>query len=472
MKDPVQLAQMARAAAQRMDWASAQHLMLEALQLAPDAPALHLNYGNILKQLGRYDEARVAYEQALYWQPNWADAQYNLGNLALVQHDFIAATEHYRATLDANPKHIEAHYNLATLLTNLGQFAPAHQHFAAALALNPQHTDALHNLGRLYRRENRHDLARRYYQLALASNPEHALSQYSLGTLDLYEGNWLSGWAGYEKRWAALHKPYPQTALPRWSGEAVSGNAKLLVIAEQGFGDILQFSRFFPSLLQHFSEVSVLIPAALLRLFTDSFDKKIQFITELDHHAGFSHHIPMMSVAFALNITEQTLSGQAYLRANSAAVQAWCDQLPKGFKVGLAWQGNPQQVDNRWRSIPSHCLTPLLAIDQVIWCNLQYRIAAPAQLRDDSTQWQDFADAAAYIQNLDLVISACTATVHLAGALGVPTILLCRHDADWRWQGERSDSPWYASIRILRQHALLDWATPISAAVQAVKARI
>jgi tetratricopeptide (TPR) repeat protein len=469
MQDPVQLAQLARAAAQRADWDKAETLMRQALQLAPDAAALHLNYGNILKQLGRYDQASVAYEQALYWQPNWADAHYNLGNLAVLQQNPLAAAEHYRATLDAQPQHLEAHYSLASILTNLGQFAPAHQHFAAALALKPDHTDALHNLGRLYRRENQTALARQHYQATLAVNPAHALSQYSLGTLDLYEGRWQSGWAGYEARWAALHKPYPSTPLPRWSGEPVDMGAKLLVIGEQGYGDMLQFARFLPELASIFAEVYVLVPTALQQLFADGFaDQHIQIVTELPNHLAFTHHIPLMSVAGALNINETRLSGQPYLCANPATVQAWREQLPAGFKVGLAWQGNPQQADNRWRSIPTSQLAPLLTLPNICWCNLQYGVTAPAPVRDDSAHWQHFADTAAYIQNLDLVVTTCTSIVHLAGALGVPTLLLSRVDADWRWQAERTDSPWYASVNLIRQRSLFEWADVIAAARSAI----
>ncbi|QLI81659.1 tetratricopeptide repeat protein [Chitinibacter fontanus] len=465
MKDPVQLAQLARAAAQRADWDKAQTLMFQALQLAPDAAALHLNYGNILKQLGRYDEARVAYEQALHWQPNWADAHYNLGNLALVQQNPIAATEHYRATLDANPAHIEAHYNLATILTNLGQFAPAHQHFAAALALNPNHADALHNLGRLYRRQNQIEQARHYYQAALLANSEHALAKYSLGTLDLYEGHWLSGWQGYEARWKALNRPYPATPVPRWTGDTVPQSAHLLVIGEQGFGDMLQFARFLPQLRRIFDAVTVLVPSALSRLLQQSFGSAIKIVTELHDHNDFTHHIPLMSLAAALKITEHNLCGDAYLCADANDVATWQARLPTGFKVGLAWQGNPQQTDNRWRSIPTPQLAPLLAQPGVVWCSLQVGITPPVGLRDDSAGWHDFADTAAYLKNMDLVISCCTATIHLAGALGIPCLLLSRIDADWRWQGLRHDSPWYTSLQIARQTSFNEWQQPIAQAI-------
>ncbi len=470
MKDPVQLAQLARSAAQRADWAQAQILMAQALQLAPEAPALHLNYGNILKQLGRYDEARIAYEQALHWQPDWADAHYNLGNLALLQHNALAATEHYRATLDANPAHAEAHYNLATLLTNLGRFAPAHEHFAAALRLKPEYPDALHNLGRLYRREGELAQARAHYLAALRLNPEHHLASYSLGTLSLLEGKWQEGWQGYESRWQALYRPYPNTPLPRWSGEVVNRSARLLVIGEQGFGDMLQFVRFLPQLLHRFAQVTVLVPDTLQQLLQQSLPPEINVVTSLSDHSGLTHHIPLMSLAAALQIDEAKLDGAPYLHPDPAALAYWRQHLPTGFKAGLAWQGNPQQADNRWRSIPLAQLQSLLDLPGIHWCNLQYG-AHPAQLRDDCAEWCNFADTAAYIANLDLVVSSCTSIVHLAGALGVPTLLLSRVDADWRWQTERSDSPWYSSLRILRQPGLDDWSAPVQQAAQYIGQR-
>ncbi|WP_047396832.1 tetratricopeptide repeat protein [Chitinibacter sp. ZOR0017] len=470
MQDPAQLAQLARSAAQRNDWAAAEQLMAQALALAPQVAPLHLNYGNILKQLGRLDAARSAYEHALYWQPDWADAHYNLGNLALAQHDQLAAAEHYRAAIRSQPDYLPAHYSLGTILTNLGQLPPAHQHFATVLQREPQHLDALHNLGRLYRREGRLDDARACYQQVLQLAPEHALARYSLGTLDLLQGHWAAGWKGYEARWAALGKAYPATPLPRWQGEAVAPEAKLLVIGEQGYGDMLQFARFLPQLCTRFAQVTVLVPAALQRLLQQSFPQ-LEIVSELASHAGFTHHIPYMSLAGALQISEADLSGEAYLQVDSAEAAQWQAQLAPGRKIGLAWQGNPQQVDNGWRSIALSQLAPVLAQPGIQWCSLQHGHTAPAPLRNDLQHSPDFAATAAYLQQLDLVITVCTSVAHLAGALGRPTLLLSRFDADWRWQVQRSDSPWYRSMQIIRQPQLGDWAAVVEQVRQGLAAK-
>lgn len=249
-------------------------------------------------------------------------------------------------------------------------------------------------------------------------------------------------------------------------GDAVPAGAHLLVIGEQGFGDMLQFARFLPQLRAFFDEVTVLVPSALCRLLQQSFGTAIKVVSELHSHDDFSHHIPLMSLAGVLNITENTLCGDAYLCADRHDVAAWHARLPAGLKVGLAWQGNPQQTDNRWRSIPTPQLAPLLAQPGVLWCSLQLGVAAPNGLRDDSADWRDFADTAAYLKNMDLVISCCTATIHLAGALGIPSLLLSRIDADWRWQGQRPDSPWYASLEIVRQTQFNDWSSAINAAIR------
>ena len=426
-----------------------------AIKLAPDEAALHINLANVLKALSRGDDAQASLLKALELAPDNALAHYNLGNLLRDQGQLQTALQSFDRALQLAPQHLDIRYNRACLLFDLDQLDAARHAFEALLQAHPQHARGWHNLGNTLRALGQFDAVRQCYQRALQIE-RLPVTPYALGTLDLLCGNWAAGWAGYELRWAATGKAPFTTALPQWRGEAVAGSARLLVVAEQGFGDQIQFARFLPLLLSRFASITVVVPQPLRRLLQDNLGQaNLGFVSQVPGAAGYQYHLPFMSMAAVLEVDEALLARIAvpYLAAPAAVPGA------HGLQVGLVWQGNAAQPDNRLRSIHVAELAPLLALPDVHWHSLQFRPTdpLPAGVNDATTGWHDFADAAVAIQQLDLVITVCTVTAHLAGALGKPVWLLCRFDADWRWQTQRPDSPWYPSMRIFRQHAPRDW---------------
>lgn len=452
-------------------WPEAETALRRALQMAPDEAALHINLANVLKQQHQFDAAQAALERALRLSPDNALAHYNMGNLLRDRHQPQQALQHFETALSAAPQHADIRYNRACVLFELDQLDAARAAFEQLLRDTPQHARAWHNLGNTWRALGQVDAARDCYQRALQVEAL-PVTPYALGTLDMLCGRWAEGWVGYEQRWTATGKPRPATHLPPWQGQPVPPASRLLVLPEQGLGDQMQFARFLPLLLQHFATVCVLVPPPLLRLLQQSLTQPgLQFVGQAPEASGFDFHIPLMSLGAALQIDSTTIAAHAqpYLRAATPPAQT----ASANMQIGLAWCGNPAQPDNRLRSIETALLQPLLHLEGMHWHSLLYQHPEPLPpgVSDATTHWRDMADAADTVLGLDLIITVCTATAHLAGALGKPVWLLSRFDADWRWQRAGADCAWYPSMRIFRQHAPRDWHGVIAEVALALEMR-
>ncbi|UXY14607.1 tetratricopeptide repeat protein [Chitiniphilus purpureus] len=467
-------AALGQACARLGDPVAARAALARAVALDPRSPALRLNLANVLRTLGETAAARAELERALQLAPDYAPAHYNLANLLRDNNAPEAAKAHYLAALDAAPDHLESRYNLGCLLRQHGEMTEALATFEAVLARAPGHADAWHNLGGCRRALGDWEGARAAYRQALALS-DTPLPRYALGTLDLLHGRWREGWIGYEARWAACGVTPPTVPLPRWHGEAVAATARLLVFSEQGYGDLLQFARFVPQLQARFATVTLACPPAMARLMAASLDG----VTVCDHlpdPATFTHCVPIMSLAATLQVDEAMLRTfpVPYLRTPEGGAPA---VRGTGLNIGLCWTGNPGQADNIQRTVPLGLLRNLAHLPGITWHNLQQGKAEQARaagftLHDASAHWRDFADTAAYLDGLDLVISACTSIAHLAGALGRPVWLVSRFDADWRWLLAREDSPWYPSLRLFRQPRPGDWPAAVAALEGALRQRL
>ncbi|SMC22358.1 Tetratricopeptide repeat-containing protein [Andreprevotia lacus DSM 23236] len=447
-KDPVLHADLGLTFARMADWPAARTALLRAVELAPGNVSARVNLANVLRQHGDDDGARLQLEAALKREPQHALARFNLGNLHKDRQGWAAAEAQYLAALRARPDHHDARHALGNVLKEQNRIGEAIEALRHTVQQAPR-PRAWHDLGNAYGAANQYDDARAAYQQALQLQPDFALSHYVLGTLDLKLGNWGSGWRGYEARFAALGQALPASRLPRWFGEPVPATAALLIYPEQGYGDMIQFARFLPRLRERFARVTMICPTALLRLFAGSFPD-IGFVDTIPaDEAGYTHYMPVMSLATVLGITEAALDGAAYLKTPATAGQA----SPR--RIGISWTGNPAQADNRWRSMPFEQLAPLWQLPGVRWQSLQYGAEVPSTMQPMPAG--DFLDTAALMMQLELVITVCTSVAHLAGALGRPVWLLSRADADWRWQAGRADSPWYGSMRIYRQQQRAIW---------------
>lgn len=429
---------------------------------------------------GRLDDAEQAARVALQHAPDTAAARHVLG---MVHHDrnrLAEAEDSFRGALRINPEAPSAWINLGLIRQKLGDLPEAEACYRVAARLGAPVCTVGGNLGLVLLEQGRVEEAELACRMALAERPDDPGPRLNLAMVLLLTGRLTEGWDAYEARldvdpWrvpaaAPVRNPAarPLTDLREAEGRTV------LLRAEQGFGDTLQFCRYAPLLAERGARVVLEVPAPLVRLL-----RTLPGVSDVVATGApmpwFDFHCWLMSLPRLFGTTLETIPATIpYLRADPALVQAWRARLAErpGRRVGLAWAGG-QRPDNphaaaidRRRSIPLADLAPLSAVGDRAFVSLCLgRDETPADggwLYDPSGHIGDFADTAALMESLDLVIAVDTAAAHLAGALGRPVWLLNRHDTCWRWLRDRDDSPWYPTLRQFRQPVAGDWASVIA----------
>jgi tetratricopeptide (TPR) repeat protein len=447
-----------------------------ALDLRPDYPEAYNNLGNALKQEGQLDEAVVCYRRALDLRPDLPEAHNNLGTALKQKGQLDEAVACARRALDLRPDYLDAHNNLGLALREQGRLDEAAACYRSALDFEPDYLDAHINLGTTLREQERLDEAVTCYRTALHLKPDFADAHVGLAMALLARGDMTAGWEEYEWRWKqpGTIKARRNFAQPQWRGEAAAGQT-LLIHAEQGFGDTLQFCRYATLAAARGLRVIMQVQKSLVRLLR-SLSGAGLVMGIGDELPAFDLHCPMLSMPLALRTTITTIpSATCYLHADEVQSATWRTHLAskanQGPRIGLAWAGNPRihspdaaAVDRR-RSLPPDRLAPLFEVPGLHFVSLQHGgPVAPTRflLTDFMHEMDDFADTAALIANLDLVISVDTAVVHLAAALGKPVWMLDRFDPCWRWLVGRRDSPWYPTLRLYRQPHPGDWHSVIA----------
>ena len=446
-----------------------------ALELKPDNAAAYSRLAQALQQAERLEEAVESYRRALALNPDHADAHNNLGVALAEQGRWAGAAESHRRAIELDPDHAEAHSNLGSALISLGQPGAAIECLQRAIEVKPSLAGAYANLGAARVAQNRPGEAIEAYLRGLAHAPDDADLHTNLAFAQLATADFDSGWQEFEWRWRTRQLRPRRFAQPLWAGAEI-GDRVVLLHAEQGFGDTIQFCRYAP-LVAGKSRVILEVPRPLVRLLS-SLEGISCIVAEGDPLPPFDLHCPLLSLPRAFGTSLATIPGEVpYLEADATQVTAWRDRLAElaGLRVGLAWAGGARaseprlQAVARRRSIELNDFAALAGLVGVSFVSLQIGEAAaqtrspPPGLRlyDRTGEIDDFADTAALIEALDLVISVDTAVAHLAGALGKPVWLLNRFDTDWRWLLEREDSPWYPTMRIFRQPAAGDWGAVI-----------
>ncbi|HWK43785.1 MAG TPA: tetratricopeptide repeat-containing glycosyltransferase family protein [Stellaceae bacterium] len=453
-----------------------------AIAIRPDYAEAWSNRGIALTELGRPLDALASCDRALAIRPDHADA---LSARGLALRDLARqpeALDSYDRALALRPDFADAQINKANVLRDIGRFEEAEAACRVAVTLRPDLPAAQHNLGNMLQDLGRVDEAEAYFREALRLNPNSAGTHSNLGMLLMLVGRLDEAWPEYEWRWridgmrgVTDRRDFVQ---PQWTGEPL-GDRVLLVHAEQGFGDSLQFCRYVALLAASGARIVVEVPPALRRLVT-SFAGLEHVVARGDPLPDFDLHCPMLSLPGAFRTTLATIPAAVpYLRADAGEAAVWRERLGAlpGLRVGLVWAGNPRrqvaamEVVDRRRSVTLDHLAPLADIAGVSFVSLQKGDGATQAARPPSSMalhdWTgelgDFADTAALIEGLDLVISVDTAVLHLAGALGKPVWLLNRFDSCWRWLRDRDDSPWYPTLRQFRQPSPGDWDSVVAA---------
>jgi tetratricopeptide (TPR) repeat protein len=448
-------------------WDEATEVFRKVVALDPGIPEAWNNLGNALVNTGRANNAIEAFERAVKSKLDFDDAFSNLGGALALVNRWDEAREAYQRAISINPNSPEAWNNLGTALAREGNARGAINAFSRSVALRPEFGEAHSNLAGALADAGRYDESIASSRRAIELSPDNAAAHWNLAMMLLLKGDFAAGWVEGEWRWQVINKPHGLTQ-PQWKGEALEGRT-ILLHAEQGRGDTIQFVRYVPMVAARGGRVILRCQRELVRLFS-GLPGVHRVIASDDPLPPFDLHCPLMSLPLAFGTERSTIpESRGYLRADESLVKAWSARLSPNasrLRVGLAWAGNPEHQNDRNRSIALATLGPLADVGGVEWYSLQKgpareQIQAVPQLRliDQTNELADFADTAALVANLDLVLAVDTAVAHLSAAMGRRTWLLLPFVPDWRWLLDRDDSPWYPTARLLRQPTAGDWAS-------------
>jgi tetratricopeptide (TPR) repeat protein len=475
----------------------------DALSRRPDFLQAFFNMGNSLRSKGNDEAARSCYQRAVDLDPRFISAHLCLGEIDKAQKNFLAARAHfedalaidscsadaiqgiaeichaeekleealagYQTVLDLDPTRAETWNMSGTIYHCLQRVEEAEACYRKALELEPEGLSLLNNLGSILNTRAKLQEAVSVFRHLLEINDQYAEGHWNMALALLGMGEYAEGWREYEWRFRKAN-PVPERNLtqPRWDGSTLGGKT-ILVYAEQGFGDTLQFIRYTPMVAGRGGKVIVECQVSALKRLLESCPGVAEVVVAGSSLPHFDCHVPLLSLPLLFGTTLETIPASVpYLKALPADVEKWRMRLgeKKGLRVGLVWYGRQDQVLNRKRSCPLELFSPLGSVPNVEFYSLQIGEGAEQlkegtpglYIKDLTGEITDFADTAAFIANLDLVVTIDTAVAHLAGAVGAQTWVILPYGADWRWLQNRSDSPWYPTMRLFRQQTPGDWA--------------
>jgi tetratricopeptide (TPR) repeat protein len=441
-----------------------------ALALRPDYHEAWYNRARALQELGRIDDALADYDAALALQPDDVDTHVNRATaLQEVRRDDDALAAYERA-LALAPGHAKALYNRGTAHQRAGRLPAALADFDAALATQPHYVEALINRGAVLEDLGHGADALAAYEQALRINPKSAKAHWNAALSHLLAGDFARGWPRHEWRWDALnlHDRKRNFTETLWLGEEPLAGKTILLHAEQGLGDTLQFCRYAPLVAALGARVILEVQAPLKGLL-DGLPGVDLLLAHGDTLPPFDFHCPLLSLPLAFRTDFTNLPAQVpYLHADPAFRAIWKARLGGGAesKVGLAWSGNPKHGKDQHRSLPLAAMGRLaeaglpmrfVSVQKEVRETDRAYLAAHPEIVHCGADLTDFSQTAALVASLDLVITVDTSIAHLAGALGKPVWILLPFSPDWRWLRGRGDSPWYPTAQLLRQSTPGDW---------------
>lgn len=441
----------------------------QARQLdAADAQVL-LHLGECHESLQQWRQAEECLREYLSAYPDETDARVRLGFVLTRQDNLEAAAAEYESIIQRQPDYVEIHNNLSYVYDRMGKLDEAVTAAEKAISLQPTFADGHNNLGNALRSLHRLEEAITAFERAQSLKPDFSLAEFNLATTRMLAGDLRGGWAGFEAREAIMPTPTVEFAQPRWHGERLDGGT-LFIHADEGLGDTIQFVRFVALAKQH-SQAHIVLQCQ------QQLSELLQVVAGIDHIIAegepvpkFDAHISLLSLPGLFETDWDSLTNSVpYLRAEPHHADRFADEFNRArdrMKVGIVWQGNPAQPRDIVRSCPLEKLAPLTSNPDIAFMSLQTGTSGLSQLAgcsfresvtDIGSQLTNFAETAAVLNNLDLLISVDTSVAHLAGALGTPVWTMLSHTPDWRWLLGRQDSPWYPSMRLFRQQSWGDW---------------
>ena len=428
--------------------------------------------GLIFHSLRQFERALVSYDEGLRIEPDNAELNNRRGVALLELGRAREALACFDRLLASAPNHLDALGNRGNALLKLNRVADALAAYERALEFAPKNAQLLINRAVALRRLDRPYEALMGVAGALTSKPHFAQARFVESVARLTLGDFGAGWRAYEARWQVgwLASQRRDFAAPLWLGEESLGGKTILLHAEQGLGDTIQFVRYAPLLAARGANVILEVQAPLVRLLSPM-QAAAAVLARKAPLPRYDYHCPLLSLPFACGTMLDTIPAEIpYIAADDADVGSWRARLPQRRpRVGLVWSGERSHDNDLNRSIRLETLRPLLDLPDLAFVSLQHEVreedAALLQSRSDVLQigprFEDFADTAAAIAALDAVIAVDTAVAHLTGAMGKPLFLLLPFAADFRWLRERADSPWYPTARLFRQPQFGDWTSVV-----------
>ena len=485
-----------------------------ALLLAPDSAEAHHGRANVLRKLKRVDEALAGFRQAVVQKPGSAAYRASLGSMlneqkmhhgalecfdaAIAIDDTVAACHNDRclalqglkrypealASIDRalalDPDYLDAKLNRSNVLGDLGRFDDAVAAYDAVIKVRDDAAPVWNNRGNALEALARYDDARASFDRAIAIDPAYQIAHWNLALLNLRFGRLEDGWRGYEWRWKneslncyAQKRDFVE---PLWLGKESLEGTTILLFAEQGLGDTLQFCRYVPLVAALGARIVLEVQRPLVKLLS-GLEGVTQVIARDDPLPAFDLQCPLMSLGLAFGTTVATIPAPpSYLPAPTDRIAQWHARLGPHVRprIGLAWRGNADHANDHNRSMTLAALAPLFELDcQFVSLQKEYRaedrtLLASGVVLQMEEHLGDFSDTAALCALMDIVIAVDTSVAHLAGALGKPLWVMLPKVTDWRWLTDRCDSPWYPSARLFRQQDTGDWA----GVIESVKAAI
>jgi tetratricopeptide (TPR) repeat protein len=458
----------------RLDEAAAR--LERAIAAQPANGALHQRLAAVHKERGRPAAAEASLRRAGELAPGDYSVHLDLGGLLSASGRWAEAVVCFRKAVQSSPKSTEAINQLGVALRAQGRYEEALDCFRRALRLEPQRPELLYNLGNTLADSHRSAEAVGVFRRLLALKPDHVPGHVHLAFALLVMGEFEEGWKEYEWRLRIEGFPGPSVDFdrPLWRGEPLAGRS-ILLVAEQGLGDALHFIRYAPLVAQRGGRVAVEVPAGLESLVARVSGVR-RAVARGRPLPRFDFFQRLVSLPGVFGTTPATIpAGVPYLAADPARHEAWKRRFrgTPGPRVGVAWRGSPRHPDDRNRTCQLSLLAPLLDRPGVTFVSLQKdRRPAdeplPPGAIDAAPDLADFADTAAAVAALDLVVSVDTAVAHLAGGMGRPVWTLLPFAPDWRWALQRDDSPWYPTMRLFRQPAPGDWPAVVARVARAL----
>jgi len=452
----------------------------KALQVSPEDAQTHYNLGLALLKHDKEEEAIVHFKEAIRIKPDFPEVFLNHGLALFNMKKFRDAIENYSKAKELRPNYVEAYINIAISYFKLYEFDSSTKYYEKALELDPNNTCALVNYGYLWQSKNELKKAMEYYDRLISIDPDNADGNFSLATAYLSLGDFKRGWEKYEwrfKRKAKDSPKLPNLQKPRWQGEQLHGK-RILVYPEQGYGDSVQFSRFFNVLKSMGAEVVYKARPEMADLFRGSYRTvEIVCCSESDENIEFDYYTPLLSVPGILKVNADSIPfAEGYLKADPKLVKIYSEKYFSNnlLKVGVFWQGITEVLTNR--HIPLEKFSKLFRLDGIKVYSFQKgdgieeleMLPQGTEVVDLGKTFDSFSDTAAALENLDILVTVDTSVAHLAGAVSKKTLLMLPFCSEWRWMTDIDYTPWYKSVKILRQTQIGNWDD----VVQSVNAEI